>query len=158
MPLNAKALAGLVLVVGLVGSHWYAYHSGFTNGDKSEVVKQQAETIRKLNERVTANSALADSYRIQAATENQKHEKELADIRATAARNAGKRVYIDPAKVCGAASPAEAAKTGSTGSADPGATVLSDAFAGDLRQLAREADEVTAAYRTLRVRSASCFE
>lgn len=158
MALSTNAIAGLVLMVGLAGSHLVAYQAGNTHGVNALRVSQQTETIRRLNERVTANSALADQYRQQAERENQNHEQELADIRAAAARSAGRRVYIDPAKVCGIAQSTEATTPGSPGSADSGAAVLSDAFAGDLRQLAADADEVTAAYRTLRVRAAACFE
>lgn len=158
MPLSGKALAGLVVAGVLVASHWYAYHTGYTNGDNSVMVKQQADTIAKLSERVAANSALADQYRIQNEQENQNHEKELAAIRTAAARTATQRVPIDAARVCVTAGSPETTTAGSAGSADPGTTVLQQAFADDLRQLAEQADEVTAAYRTLRVRAAACFE
>jgi hypothetical protein len=70
-------------------------------------------------------------------------------------------VRIDPAKFCGghAASGTQAATTGSDGQADAGTAFLPEPFVRDLRQLATDADEVTADLRTLkaRVKQAGCF-
>lgn len=155
--LPAKGVAALVLA-GVVGaSYWYAYQLGDTAGTNAILVKQQAETIRKLSERVAANSALADRYRLDAEKAVSTHEKELADIRALAKRNAHSRVQIDANQFCRTASGSEAAKTGSAGPGDTGTAFLPEQFTSDLRELAAKADEVTANYRTLRERSATCF-
>lgn len=152
--LPAKGLAALVLAGAI---SWYSYECGNTHGVNALLAKQQAETIRKLGERVSANSALADRYRTDAEKAVINHEKELADVRALAKRNAARRVQIDPQQFCGAASTTETAKAGGNGSTDTGTAFLPEQFTTDLRELATKADEVTAAYRTLRERSATCF-
>lgn len=156
--IGTRVVTGLVLVGALVATHWCAYQTGNSRGKNAVLVATQTETIRKLQERVSANAALADGYRIQAEQENRKHEQELADVRALAKRNAGKRVPIVAAQFCGPAASAEASTAGGTGSTDPGTAFLPEPFAADLRQLAAYADEITAAYRTLRERAAACFE
>lgn len=168
MSIQAKLIGIIVLLLALVGSHWYAYNAGNRNGTNAEKVKTQAEdiarqntTIKTLQDVARANEAKAKADAAAAQLENQNHEKELAAIRARAAADAARRVRIDPTKFCAGhtASTAQAASTGSDGQADPGATFLPEPFAGNLRQLAADADEVTADLRTLkaRVEKAGCF-
>lgn len=156
--LQAKLLAGVVLVGALVGTHWMAYQAGDTHGVNALLVDQQQETMAKLSERVAANSALADRFRLDAEKAGASYEKELAAVRATATRHAGQRVPIDPKQFCGVTGSTEATQTGSLEPSNSGTSFLPETFTIDLQQLATQADEVTAAYRTLRERSAACFQ
>lgn len=158
MGTRTKVIAAAVLVGGLVGSHWFTYQAGNSYGKSSLQVTIQADTIRKLSERVAANSALADRYRIEAEQAGKHYEQELATVRATAAKSAGKRVPIDKAQFCGPTTITETSQTGTAEPVHPGTGFLPEAFAGDLRELAAYADEITAAYRSLRERAAACFE
>lgn len=155
---RTKAVIALVLVGGLVVSHWFTFQAGNSYGKNALQVNIQQETIRKLSERVAANSALADRYRLEAEQGTKKYEQELETVRATAAKHAGKRVPIDKTQFCGLASTTETGQASGTGSANTGTGFLPEPFASDLRQLATQADEITAAYRSLRERAAACFE
>lgn len=168
MSIQAKLISALILLLALIGSHWYAYNAGNRNGTNAEKVKTQAAdisrqntTIQALQDAAKANADKAKADALAAKQEAQNHEKELAAIRARAAADAARRVRIDPDKFCPgrAAATIKAATAGGDGQADTGAAFLPEPFAGDLRQLAARADEVTADLRTLkaRVEQAGCF-
>jgi hypothetical protein len=154
--LPAKGVAALVLAGAIGMSYWFTYEQGNKNGVNALLVEQQAKTIKLLNDRVTANSALADGYRVTAEKDKATYEKEVADVRALAKRSTG-RVPISASQFCGPASTTQAAKTGNDGPANPGTAFLPESFANDLRQLAADADAEIAAYRALRQSASTCF-
>jgi hypothetical protein len=160
MGMGAKAAIALALILALLGSYWGVYEAGNKYGQNAVNVAVQAETIQRLSVRVSENSALADTYRVNAELESTNHEKELADVRATAAHNAGKRVPVDATKFCGIAGTTQATKAGSPEQTNPRTGYLPESFTGDLRQLATDADSIIADYRTLRARveSSNCFK
>jgi len=168
MSIQTKLIGVIILLLVLAGIGVAGFHYGDTYGTNAERVKTQAAdisrqntTIKTLQAAAAANEAKAMADAAAAQQENLNHEKEIADIRARAAADAARRVRIDPAKFCPGhpASAAEAAPAGSDGQADARAAFLPEPFTGDLRQLAADADEVTADLRTLkaRVEAARCF-
>lgn len=169
MSIQAKLAAALVLVLALIGTHWYAYHAGDRNGTNAERVQNQAAeigrkdtTIKMLQDAAEDNRKLAEQQATDAKQENQNREKELAAVRAERDAAMRRRVPIDPAKFCPghAAAGTEATPAGSDGQADAGAAFLPESLVRDLRELAADADEVTADLRTLkaRVEKAGCFQ
>lgn len=168
MTIQAKLIAALVLILALIGSHWYAYRAGDRNGSNAVKVIAQAQTITgqnaiiaKLRTAATANEAQAKAQAAAAQQENANHEKELAQVRAALSLAQSRRVRIDPAQFGAgrSAAPAEAAPARSDGQADAGTAFLPEPLTGNLRQLAADADEVTADLRTLKARvdAAGCF-
>jgi len=165
----AKLVGVAALALILVGTHWYAYHAGNRNGTNAEkVANQTAEISRKdtaiatLQSTIKGNEAKAKQDAADAKEEGKNHEKELAAVRAERDAALRRRVPIDSAKFCPshAAGAAEAPASGNDGQDDTGAAFLPEPFASDLRQLAADADEVTADLRTLkaRIEKAGCFQ
>jgi hypothetical protein len=168
MTIEAKLIAVIILLLALAGVGAAGFHYGDVYGTNAEKVKTQAAdisrkdtTIKTLQGAAEANRKLAAKQAADAKQETENHEKELAAIRARAAADAARRVRIDPAKFCPghATGEAEATPAGGDGQADAGTAFLPEPFVRDLRQLAADADEVTADLRTLkaRVEKAGCF-
>lgn len=168
MTLESKLIALLIGVVMLVSAAGVGFHYGDTYGTNAEKVKdQKAEISRKdaaittLQDAARDNQKLADKQAEDNKLENQKHEKELSDVRARLAADASRSVPIDAEKFCRRHAPAAAqtAAPGGDGQADAGAAFLPELFAGNLRRLAARADETAADLRDLkaRVESAGCF-
>lgn len=157
---NAKLMAALVFIIGLIGSHWYAYQAGNRNGTNAALVKTQDKTIDALNQRNTENAAIILKQAEDAKKASKDHEDELQAARATAARNAGKRVPIDRDRFCRPTGTPESATPGSDEKATVASAFLPDEFTGRLRQLAVQADETLADLRYLVKRSdeAGCFQ
>lgn len=154
--MQAKLTAALCAVLLLIGSHWYAYKSGDRNGANAVLVGALQASNAVLTKRADENAASAKQFAIDAQKATKDHAQEIATIRAAARRDAGKRVPIR-ASFCRPAGESQAAAPGSAGQDDAATAFLPDAFAGDLRQLAADADEVTADLRTLKERAAACF-
>jgi hypothetical protein len=168
MSIKAKLSAALVVVLGLVASHWYAYQAGNRNGQNAVLVKTQGdELMRKdieLSELAQANmenEAKALGFAAAAKEASKDHAKELQAVRAAADRAAGQRVQVDPRLFCGRQTGAgEATTPGSDGQGTPAAAFLPEWFASELRQAAAKADEITADMRDLKRRAeeAGCFQ
>lgn len=166
MTIQAKLIAALAILIALIGSHWYAYRAGDRNGSnavkvstQAQAIHDQASVIAKLTAVAKENEAQAKAQAAAAQQENANYEKELAQVRAALSAARSSRVRIDPAQFCAGrtAGPAEATPAGSDGQADAGAAFLYQPFADNLRQLAADADEVTADLRTLKAQAADCF-
>jgi hypothetical protein len=164
--MNPWAIVGALVAAILIGAG--GFHFGDVYGTNAEKVKNQsAEIVRKdttintLTKADKDNKALAEKQAADAKRESQKHENELADVRARAIADAGKRVPIDRAKFCSGDAPGtpKTGTPGGDGQTDAGAAFLPDALTGDLRRLAADADEVAADLRTLKARvdDAKCF-
>ena len=136
-----------------------AYWKGNSSGKNSVLVGTLTASSKAITERSKENAELAQKYADYAQKASDDHAKELDDIKRAAAGNAGKRVPIS-ADFCRPAGAPESATPGSVGQADTGTSFLPEKFAGDLRQLAARADEVTADLRTLKRRAeeAGCFQ
>lgn len=149
-------LAAIIWTAVVAGG---AYWKGNASGKNSVMVGVLQSENQALKVRATENQELAEKYAQLAQKASDDHAKELETIRATAKRDAGKRVPIS-ADFCRPAGAPEGTTPGSAGQADAGAAFLPEQFAGDLRQLAAYADEVTADLRTLkrRVDEAGCFQ
>jgi len=168
MSMQVKLAAALIAVLLLVSSHWYAYQAGNRNGSNAVLVgtqkaenARQAAVIDKLNDAYRQADARIKKLAEDAEKASRDYESEKQAIRAAAEHAAGQRVRIDRDAFCGdAASGAESVSAGSDEQVDPGAAFLPESFAGDLRQLAAHADEVTADLRYLvrRVDETGCFQ
>ncbi len=167
MSATAKLTAALVFVMMLVSSHWYVYNAGNRNGANSVKVEAQSETISRLDTEISTlaqanieNEARALGLAFAAKQASKDHEKELRDVRATAERDADKRVQIDRAAFCGEDTDgAESSQARSDGQGTAGAAFLPEQFARNLRRLMAKADEVVADLRHLvrRADEAGCF-
>lgn len=167
MTLAGKLTAMLLFVLLLVCSHWYVYNAGNRNGSNAAKVELQAETIGRKDAEISIlaqanieNEAKALGFAFAAKQASKDHEKELRDVRATAMRDADKRVRIDRAAFCGEDSVGtQGGQAGSDGQGNAGAAFLPEPFARNLRQLAAYADEVVADLRYLvrRADEAGCF-
>jgi DNA-binding protein H-NS len=160
MSLQAKLIIALIALVALIGSHWYVYDAGDRNGTNAVLVKTLQASTNALNQRLADNAKQAQQQAAAAQQETIQHENELAQVRAALRAAQSRRVPIDRAAFCRPAGAAETGATRSNGQGNTGPAFLPDAFANDLRQLAADADEVTADLRTLkgRVEQAKCFE
>jgi hypothetical protein len=155
--LDPKFWLAIVIWTAAVGGA--AYFAGNTTGKNSVMVDTLTAENKALKNRAKENQELTEKYAQLAQKASDDHAKELETIRATAKRDAGKRVPIS-AGFCRPAGTTESAAPGSDGQTDAGAAFLPEQFAGDLRQLAAYADEVTADLRTLKRRAeeAGCFQ
>lgn len=159
-------LAALVAAILSAGAGFHFGDVYGTNAEKvknhSAEIKRKDTTIDTLTKTEKTNEALIAKYAADAKQETQNHEKELAAVRARAAADAGKRVPVDRAKFCAGhtAGTAQAPAPGSDGQAAEAAAFLPEPFAGNLRQLAIEADEVNADLRNMirRADNAHCFQ
>jgi hypothetical protein len=168
MSVSAKLAAALVTVLLLVSSHWYVYNAGNRNGSNAVKVESQADTISRLDAEISIlaqanieNEAKVLGFAFAAKQASKDHEKELRDVRATAERDADKRVRIDRAAFCGEDTVgAEGSQAGSDGQGTAGATFLPEQFTRNLRRLMAKADEVTADLRHMvrRADEAGCFQ
>lgn len=73
MGTRTKAIAAVVLVAGLVGSHWFAYQAGNTYGRNAVSLAEREEDIKSLNQ------ARAQEQKYQARLElavKEAHERE----------------------------------------------------------------------------------
>lgn len=162
MSIQAKLIT-LLLLIGLAfGIHWH----GVNQGEHLE----RADWLAKENSRITSEQkatfkAIENNTRIAQQQEIDKrrvingYQTELAAIRTERDRNRTGSLYL-PATICHSA--ATATKTGNSSGADAAITgkiALPDAIAGNLRDLARDADEVTATARALQesVRTSGCY-
>lgn len=147
--LLAAILAGL-----LYGKH--EYRAGY----KAAEVAHAAASKEALEKRLQENATIATHYAQQAQKANLDHAQELEAVRAAARSTAAQRVPVSADFCRSLAGAPESAEAGSDGQADSGTTYLPDAFAGDLRQLAADADETLADLRHLvrRVEEGGCFE
>ncbi|CAL62398.1 Hypothetical protein; putative exported protein [Herminiimonas arsenicoxydans] len=159
MSLTSKLTAALVLVLLLVGSHWYVYNAGNRNGTNAVLVGTLTATNKALTDRIASNSAERKVLDDKAKKASQDHAKEIEDVKRTAIANAGKRVPIDPG-FCRPTGQAESTASGSNGQDLAGAAFLPEFFTIELRQAAAFADEITADMRTLvrRADEAGCFQ
>lgn len=155
--LDPKFWLAIAIWTAVVGG--VAHYKGNTSGKNSVLVGTLTAENKALKDRAKENQELTEKYAQFAQKASDDHAKELESIRATAKRDAGRRVPIR-ADFCRPAEATESAAPGSDGQADAGAAFLPEQFAGDLRQLAADADEVTADLRTLkrRVDEAGCFQ
>jgi hypothetical protein len=165
--MNPYAIIGALVAAILIGVG--GFHLGNTYGTNAEKAKDQGAEIARKDETIVTltkankdNQELAKKQADDAKQENKNHEKELADVRARAIADAGKRVPIDRAKFCSghSAGPAETSAPGSDGQATEAAAFLPEPLTGNLRQLAAEADEVNADLRSMiqRADKAGCFQ
>lgn len=76
MGTRTKAIAVLVLVGGLVASHWFTYQAGADHATQAALVRQQAQDLRNFNQARSIEQG--HQARVQAAlTEATTREKQL---------------------------------------------------------------------------------
>jgi hypothetical protein len=147
MSLSAKLAAALVLVVGLVASHWYAYHAGNRNGTNAVLVKQQAADLQAWIDSATEMSVEIDKQRSINREVSNDYQQEAAVVRAY--QPSGQRLRI-PGPVCPKATgETEAASAGRADGAASGTVALPEDIERRLRDRRKEADGVTAICRGL---------
>lgn len=156
-PLDPRLWLALIIWTLLVfgGGYW----KGDSFGKNSVLVETLTASNEAITKRSKENAELTQRYADYAQKASDEHAKELDTIKRTAAGNTGKRVPIS-ADFCRPAGTTESATTGSDGQGNAAATFLPEHFAGDLRQLVEQADEVTADLRTIirRANEAGCFQ
>lgn len=124
---------------------------------KKEIAAEQA-TKKEIDRLIAKAERDVQFFAKQKRIDDENHQTELAAVKARRVADAGKRVPISP-YFCAADPAREASSTGSTYQEVATTKFLPDAFAGDLRQLAADADEVVADLRYLveQTKNAGCF-
>jgi hypothetical protein len=160
MPFWLRAVIAAAIAAAVVGVAWWIHHTIWTSGYEAAKQEQIVAERLALKKREQENVALAAKQAEDTRKANEKHQTELAAVRAAAKRDAGKRVSVSADFCRGIAGPSKGTATGSDGQTDSATAFLPDAFAGDLRQLAITADETLADFRDLirRVDEAGCFQ
>jgi len=169
MGIQAKLALLLMLIVGLVSSHWYVYNAGNRNGTNAELVKSQELQLSQLIadkeaviKRVVQNELIVADLAFKNKQENQTHAQEILAIRTTQRSDDAKRVRFNKVFVCGpgTAGQAEGAKAGGDGQADSSEGIFPESFGRGLSHLKSDAEEVAADLRSLKrsVEDAGCFQ
>lgn len=162
MSIEAK-LTALLILIGLgFGIHWHGVNQGqrleradWLAKDSARITSEQKATLKAIEN----NTRIAQQQEIDKRKVINGYQTELAAVRTERDRNRTGSLYL-PATVCH--SVAAATKTDDPGGADAataGAVALPGAIAADLRDLARDADEVTVVARALQesVRTSGCY-
>lgn len=162
MSIEAK-LAALLVLIGLAfGVHWHGVNQGqrleradWLAKDLDRISSEQKATLKAIEN----NTRIAQQQEIDKRKVVNDYQKELAAIRIERDRGRTGRLYL-PATVCN--SVATATKTddsGGVGAAIAGAVELPEAIERDLRDLVRDADEVTATARAMQesARTSGCY-
>lgn len=161
MTIQAKLIALLVLIGLAFGIHWH----GVNQGRRLERADWQAKEItRASTEQKAILAAMENNTRIAQQQEIDKrkvvnaYQTEIATIRAAANHPTG-GLYLPRAACNPLAGTSQTDNSGGTDAAIAGAVALPDAITANLRDLARDADEVTATARALQesVRSSGCY-
>lgn len=151
MPIQARLAAALFILIALIGSHWYV----FSLGKRVERETWQAkENVRLSDTAKLAIKAAEDNARIQQENEAKarkvtaSHENELTAIRTEYKRNTD-RLRL-PSSICRNITVTAEATSASGSDGTPSASVvLPEEIGRNLRDAAKEADEVTARARGL---------
>ena len=131
------ALGALMAVVALCVS---SAQVGRTMERSAWQAKEIDSTNRLVHEAETQRAAFAQLQKAN----DEKHEAELRNVHARWRADAGKRVPIGAEFCMPASASSQTTGPGGTGQAPSPAQFLPESFAGDLRQLAADADAVIA--------------
>lgn len=162
MSIQAKLIAVIAFLLSLAGSHWYALNMGkrlerteWQAKDSDRITTEQKATLKAIEN----NTRIAQQQEIDKRKVINGYQTELAAVRTERDRNRTGSLYL-PATVChGAAAATKADDAGGTDAAPAGTIALPGQVERDLRDLARDADEVAATARALQesARSSGCY-
>ncbi len=154
-------IAGLLLAVGLFGAGVHTGKKLERSGWQAKEIATKEATAVEHARLLAANETLRDKFTLDMKKASTDHENEIAANNVRLRADSNKRVPVSAAfckSTAGKAS--EGTSAGSTQQADTGAGHLPDTFARDLRQLASDADQVTADLRQMitAAKAAGCFQ
>lgn len=165
LPMSIQAkLIGLLILIGLVfGTHWHGANQGkrlerseWQAKDSARITAEQKATLKAIEN----NTRIAQQQEIDKRKIINDHQKELAAVRAERDRTRTSSLYL-PATICsGIAAATKTDNPSGINAAPAGKIALPDAITANLRDLARDADEVTATARSLQefAKTSGCYQ